>query len=432
MAQPLVHYQLEKHQLMDRLIPEHEQRKARRKSFVGFLLIPAIIIGGFLFFRSSLKQEIQTSEYIIGTVQRGDIRNTFTASGTITPAYQQILNSPIKADIKSLKQKKGSSVKAGDVILELDESYLRLEYEKLKDELSLRQNNVSRLNLDYSKNLNELELDDQILGLRVKSMSAELRDAKSLLQIGGTTKEEVEKAQLELEILELEKQKLENELSFRKRSIEKDRLNLELEVGIQNKRLLELEKKLRQTKLQAPTDGVITWLNETIGQKVEEGEQLVRLSKLNDYVVKSSCSDIHLNKIFIGQDVIVDINNQKHNGKISSIEPAVEKNTIKFEVEFLDEMKDGLKPNMRVDVLVVTDEKEDILKIKNGNAFKGSKTQKVFVLEGDQAVRRELAIGLSNAEFVELKGNIRAGDKIILSDMEDYERFESIDLNQSN
>ncbi|MFT6320429.1 MAG: hypothetical protein ACJAT4_001354, partial [Granulosicoccus sp.] len=59
----------------------------------------------------------------------------------------------------------------------------------------------------------------------------------------------------------------------------------------------------------------------------------------------------------------------------------------------------------------------------------GAKQQGIFVIRGEQAKRSEVQVGLSNAAFVEIITNeLQEGDKIIVSDMKDFDHLETIEI----
>ncbi len=69
-----------------------------------------------------------------------------------------------------------------------------------------------------------------------------------------------------------------------------------------------------------------------------------------------------------------------------------------------------------------------MLRVKNGPAFRGGKRQSVFVVRGNEAIRTEILAGLRNGDYVELEGGVKAGDKIVISDTEEYERLSRLQL----
>lgn len=414
---------------MDREIPTIQQNKNQMGQWIKYLVIVAAIGGAFYMLRSFLKTEIKKEDFRFGAITRGEIENKITATGLVLPSFEQQINAPVATEIKEMVLTSGAEVQPGDLILKLDEEYVRLQFDALKDQLELKKNNITKLKLEYDKNLQDLDYQDQIKALQLSSLEANLVDLKKLNKIGGATQEEVEQGELNLQIAQLEKKQLENELNFKKASITSDRRNLELEVMIQEKSMRELGRKLKETSVKAPRPGVVTWINENIGQKVNEGEPLVRIANLESFRVEASCSDRYSNIVKVGQPVDVRINKTNLKGVISSILPAVENNTIEFVVALEQTSHKELRPNMRVEVFIISGKKENVLRAQNGPAFTGAKKQGIFVVRGEQAKRSEVTVGLSNSAYVEIITNeLQEGDKIIVSDMKDYDHLETIEI----
>ncbi len=414
---------------MDRPIAENIQRKQQGKQWLKALIAIALLCGAFFLLRNMLKTDINPAKFRIATVERGNLQNAITATGVVIPSFEQQVNAPIQTEIKSINKKAGDKVNIGDLLLELDKSYIKLEYESRNDQLELRKNNITRLQFEYDKNLNELDYDAQIKALQVSSLEANLSDVQRLKDIGGATQEEADQASLNLQIAKLEKKKLENELAFRKNVVKSDRRNLELEVLIQEKEIAELAKKLKETKVSAPRNGVVTWINENIGQKVNEGEPLVRLANLESFRIEASCSDRYSDIVKPGMPARVRINKTNLPATVLSISPAVANNTIEFVVQLEQDDHPELRPNMRVEVFIISSEKENVLRVANGPGFTGAVQQDIYVLRGEQAEKEKITLGLTNIDFVEIQNsNLKEGDRVIISDMKAYDHLDVIDL----
>ncbi len=414
---------------MDRAISTSQQRKNRFSIFLKWLLLTGILIGGYFAIQYFLRQEANQKDFRTARVERGLMENTITAMGTIVPAFEQQLNAPISTEIENVYLKTGAVVRKGNKIMDLAQEFITLEYESLKDQLEVRKNNIDRLNLEFEKQLKDLDYDDQIKALQIEGLEAKYTDIQHLKKIGGATQEEVEQFKLNLQISRLEKKKLENELEYRKKAVKGDGRNLELEVMIQEKKMQELQQKLQQTGVHAPRSGVITWVNENIGRKVNEGEPLVRLADLNSFRIEASCSDRYANLLRVGMPVKVDVNATTLAGKISSILPSVENNTVEFLIELNNAKHKNLRPNMRVEISIIEARKEMALRIKNGAAFNGAKVQDVFVMVGEQAIKKTLELGLTNRNYIEIVGgDLKEGDQVIVSDIKPYEHLDQFKI----
>lgn len=416
---------------MDREISHKEQKKANYGKYFKYLLYIGLIIGAFFLLRKFLKKSGSMDEFHIAYVEQGDILGTVSANGTVKPAFEREVNAPVNTEIKSVKIPKGTVVSSGDLIMELDQEFTQLEYDRLYDELELRKNNISKLNLQYDKDLKDLDYQDQIKALELNQLRAQVKDQERLVEIGGATAEELESAKLNLQVSEIQKKMLENNLEYTKSANVKEKRNLELELKIQEKRLQELKRKLSETSVKAPLNGVITWINENIGKTVNAGEPLVRIADLDKYIIEASTSDRNQSKIYVGMPAKVKINKSELDGIISAILPAVENNAVKFLVELEDPGSKLLRPNMNAQVFLVTGSKENVLKLKNGQAIKGGNTVELFVIRDGVATKTRISKGIVNADYVEISGgNLKKGDKVIISETEDYDHLDQFTINK--
>lgn len=415
---------------MDRPIDTHLSRRRGRNRRLVWLLVLIGVGAAFWGLRALLSPSAEAKDFRLATVERGPIENAITASGLVTPSFEQQLNAPIATEIKEVLRRSGDRVETGDLILRLDQEFIQLDVEARKSRLDLKQNKIGLLQLELDRDLQELEYDDAIKGLEVASAEAQVSDTRRLEKIGGTTAEEVAQAEVRLKILRLEKKKLENELHYRRSSLAGRRRDVELEARIEEKELREIQRKMGMTEVRAPSPGVITWINQSIGEQVGEGKPLVRLADLRSFHIEASCSDRYADRIELGLPVRVRINDRDLRGEVSSILPAVENNTLAFLVRLEDPADAQLRPNMRLDVSVITDRKEAALRVRRGPAFNGAQRQELFVIRGDQAVKIDVSVGLSNGDFVELlSDNLAPGDRIVISDTEPYEHLDAIQLN---
>jgi HlyD family secretion protein len=416
---------------MDRPISDTKKKRRLGKNVLRITGLLAVLVGALFVLRSMLTKELGSKDFQTATVELGRVEEAITASGLVVPAFEQQLTASISAAIQDVHRHSGDQVEIGDTILQLDKEYIRLQYESLANQLELKKNKITRLRYEYDKNIQDLAYESEIKALQISSLEAQLTDTKRLREIGSATPEEVDQAQLQLDISRLEKQKLDNELGFREKVLPGDRRNLELEVQMEEKKSSELARKLRETSVIAPRSGVITWINEDLGKQVSEGELLVRLADLQRYRIEATCSDRYAAQVKIGLPVRVRINQTDLEGHISTILPAVENNTIAFIVELDEPDHPKLRPNRRVEVFMIANAREQVLRLKHGPAFRGKTIQPLFVVEGGEARRTEARIGLTSVDYVELlETDLQPGQQVIISDMEAYEHLDQIKLEE--
>jgi HlyD family secretion protein len=375
-----------------------------------------------------LSSTIKRSAITTALVEKGDVENTIPATGEILPEFEEVITSPINAVIKNVLLDAGTPVKAGQSVLELDKAFTRIELEKLKFQLELKQNNVSRLKLQLDKSFYDLQANDSIKQLRINSLVAAVQDAKRLYKAGGGTREEVEQAELDLKVAQLEKRQLENEIKNKQMTMRTDMRESEISAQIQRKDLDELERKLAQADIVAPRNGVITWVNKNIGSMINEGVSLVKVADLASYKIVGTISDAFAEQVRTGMPVIARINDSLLKGVVMNIHPSVQNNILSFDVQLDNRNSKLLRPNMKLDIFLVTAVSKATMRVANGPAFKGGATQDIFVVQNGKAIRRTAQVGLSNFDYVELKTEVAPGETIIISDMSQYKHVKEITL----
>lgn len=410
---------------MDKQISQSDQNRNKLKGYIPWIIGLLILALAYYGFRTVFTKKAKSSELYIVKVERGDIRQTLSAAGIVVAASERVINSPVSTEIESVLLSTGSTVKTGDLILKLDQEYTSLEYERLNDELSLRQNNISKLKLQFDKDLRDIDYRDQIKALQLSELKGQLSDQERLLGIGGATEEDVEAANLQLSIAKIEKKVLENELQFKRSVNATDKNNLQLEYDIQVKRLKELKRKLSETQVRSPQDGVITWINEDIGKTVAEGEPLVKIANLDRYKVEATTSDRNSEKLSEGMSVEVRIGNDRLSGQITRILPEILNNTVRFFVSLDEEDHSALRPSLRTEIYVIQSEKEDVLRVKRGNALKGTKTQYFYKVKDNIATKIRATKGLVSSEYFEITQGLSEGDQIIISETDDFDHMDS-------
>ena len=75
---------------------------------------------------------------------------------------------------------------------------------------------------------------------------------------------------------------------------------------------------------------------------------------------------------------------------------------------------------MKTDIYVMNAVKDDVLRIANSSYYVGKGEYELFVVNGDQLLKRKVQLGDSNFEYVEVVSGLQEGDQVVVSDMNAY------------
>ncbi|WP_028667497.1 efflux RND transporter periplasmic adaptor subunit [Runella zeae] len=414
---------------MDRNIPEETQNQQKRRLWLWIALLALVVVAAIWILRGTLGNSITSSDIRIATAEIGDVENTLTASGEVQPDFEAVITSPITAVIQQTYLDAGANVKTGDKILELDKEFTQLNLEKLKDELELKKNAIVKLRWELEKSFYDLKINDSIKVLKINSLQADIENAKRLFKAGGGTRENIDQAEQYLRIAQLEKRQLENDIRIKQQTMRADIRESEIDAQIKEKDLQELQRKLQQANIIATRTGVLTYVNKNIGSKVAEGEILARLADLGGFKIMGSISDNYAPQIRVEMPAIVRINETQIRGLLTNILPSVQNNIVNFDVQLDDKANKLLRPKMKVEVYLVTEARPKTIRVANGAGFNGAPVQDVFVLRTNgKAERRTVKVGLSNFDFVEITEGIKAGERVIVSDMTKFKNATELEI----
>jgi HlyD family secretion protein len=286
-----------------------------------------------------------------------------------------------------------------------------------------------KLQLELDKSFYDLKISDSIKLCRINALKADLENARRLFRAGGGTREAVARVENDLEIAQLEKKQLEYDLRTRQAIMKTSIRESEISTAIQEKDLKAFERKLQQSDIVATRAGVLTYVHKNIGSKINEGETLARLADLGSFKVLASISDNYVDLMRPGMPVVVRVGDKDIRGTLLNIYPSVTNNIISFDVGFDDKTSAAFRPNMKVEVYIVTDSHPKTIRVANGPAFKGTSVQDVFVQRTDGKLeRRTVKIGLTSFEYVEILEGLAAGETVVVSDLSKYKNLTVIDL----
>jgi HlyD family secretion protein len=413
---------------MDKEITQEVTLQTRKKTAFIVLISVAVLLAAVWLLRTTFKSTIKQADITTSVVKIGNIENTVNATGEVLPEFEEILTSPINASIKAVTMDAGNKVMAGQSILTLDKSVAQADYDKQKFQLESKEDEISKLKLDLSKSFFDIQSNNDIKQLHISNLADAVENAKRLYNAGGGTREGIEQAELNLKVAQLEKKQIENEIKNKQQTMQIEIKEAQIAADILQTDLNGLQRKLNLANIVATRAGVVTYVNKNIGANVTAGESLARIADLSSFKVQGSISDNSIDQLHNGIPVIVLINDTQMRGHVSNVSPSIQNNIITFDIQLDERNNQALRPNMKVDVYLVTAAHSHVMMVANGAAFKGANLQDIFVVHDGKAEKRTVHIGLANFDNVEIKDGVKPGDVVITSDMSEYKNTEEVTI----
>jgi len=394
------------------------------------LMVVLIFAAFYLVNRFLVPTSLEPGKYKTAIVEYGPVALSVPASGIVNPKNEVLLLSPASSIISKINQAPGSHVSKGDVILSLDPKGILQEIETLKDQLGIMENDLQKNHLNARSIRVDLDYNADVKNLKITSLKAEIADQEQLLKVGGISPALFEQTRQELVLAEKDLKMTQEKNSIRLKQLEAEEQGLQLQIDMRNKDLEHRLQLLDQLNIKAPSNGIILGIIGNEGEKVDRDKLLVRMSDLSTYKIKSSIDTRYSEELKTGGDVFAIVENARLKGKIGSVAPVLTDKKISFDV-FLDysDFK-KLIPNLEVDLMIITHQKDSVLRVEKGPAFGKNKQQDVYVIRDDRAVKVRVSTGLIGTDFIEITSGLSAGDRIITSDVSAFRHRKEIDFDE--
>ncbi|NLY43240.1 MAG: efflux RND transporter periplasmic adaptor subunit [Clostridiaceae bacterium] len=366
--------------------------------------------------------------------KKQDIYSYVSTSGLVQEEDSVLVYVEADARINKVYVKQGDVVKKGQVLasVEIEDMQNALEQARISLDLErLALENIKTQNRLQDTSEAELNVNRAEMALE-KAREAYSRD-KVLYEQGAISLVDLERSQAELDNAELELQRARNSLENIKKKNEEAQVNLENELAVQQNKIKlaqlkvkELEEKLSKQKEEiiSPIDGAVTAVNIVEGQKVMEGTHAFTVADIYNLIIKANVSEYDIGKVKVGQEVeITGDGLQKdkiYKGRIKKIASTATKvrqgNVDETVVEVIIEVVDkdeSIKPGFSIDAKIITDKSNDAIVVPY-EVLKDDEDRKlVYVFEDGKAKEVQVETGIESDLFIEIKGNIKEGDKII-------------------
>jgi HlyD family secretion protein len=402
------------------------RQRRRRVALVGAVVVLAV--AGYAMLPSLVSPAIARADIRTAVAEHGPVDATIAATGLVVPEIEQVITSPVDARVVRVLERPGAHLAAGQPILELDVSQARLDVDKLRQDLAIKANAQAQTRLTLKKNLIDLDGRTEVKRLELASFQSQLARDQQLFAQGLLSQEQLKKSELAAAQADIELTQITAERANAQDATSAELAGLDLEIGKLRKEEAEAERQLTLAAPRAGRAGVLTFVVTEEGAAVTRGQVLARVADFSSFRVDASVSDVYAKQLATGLPVSVRIGEETLAGQVARVNPTVTNGTITVEVGLEDPSNKLLRSNLRVDTEIVTARRARTLRIRRGPFATGEGTADVYVVRGDRAVKTPVTFGLSSQEFFEVRSGLVPGDEVIISDMRDYQRLDSIRL----
>jgi HlyD family secretion protein len=408
------------------LVTESVRWYARRPIQVtaGIAVLVTVALAWLLHEWSGMKNTLSAQRLRVATVTQGHFVRDAAAQGTVIASVNPTVFATAPGTVSYLVHA-GDAVKKGQSLATLDSPALRNEYERERATLE---------SLDAALARQEIEIRRQILQSRQQADLAKVAITAAEREKGRAQAAWDERVISERDyrraIDDLDTARLNYDHAAANADLDRDSLALELrtkrlERDRQRLTVENLARRVQELTVRSPVDGMVANLGQSEKAHVAESAPLITVVDLTAFEVEFQVSEAYAGDIKPGMMADITLDGRKHAGTITAISPEVRQSQVTGRVKFTDGQPPGLRQNQRASVRIVLDERNDVLKFERSASIDEA-TRSVFVLRGDRAVRVPVELGAASIAEIEVTRGLAAGDRVIISDMRDYDGVDEV------
>jgi HlyD family secretion protein len=364
------------------------------------------------------EQSVDLDRLQIATVVRGDLQRDVSAQGRVVAANHPRLYSPAQG-IVSLTVKAGEAVKAGQVLATITSPDLKSQLAQEAARLQSMESDLSRSDLAARQ---QNQGDEQTVKLRRVSLEAARRDlqrAEKLRADGLMNEVDYERARDAVHIAEVQLEQADKGGSLGRESRDFEVQDRRRQVERQRLVVAELERRVGELTVRAPFDGLVATVDAQDRDAVAQNAPLLTIVDLSKFEVQVEIPESYAEEAAPGTPAAISYGGREVPGTLTAVSPEVRGGQVEATVQF-KESPEGLRQNQRVSVRLIFETRPNVLKVARGPFLEGGGGRKAYVLADSLATLQPIRVGATSVSEVEIVDGLKEGDRILLSDMEQF------------
>ena len=388
--------------------------------WLGALLLVFVI---YLIARPNNKTlRVDKDTVTISTAVKGEFNDYIRISGRVQPMTTIQLSPQEGGIVEKILIEEGSSVKAGDAILILNNDNLDLQILNSEAELAEKENILRNTQIQMEQQ--KLDVRQNVLeyGMQVDRLRRAYEQQKALYEDKLIAKEEYLKAE---EDYKLAKQKYELMAERSKqdslyRGTQIDRMEESLENMQLNMSMIRRRKSNLIVK--APIDGELGLLDVVLGQSIAAGTKIGQINSVGTYKVEAQIDEHYIDRVIAGLEATFERQGETYSTVIRKVYPEVRDGKFKADFKFDGEQPDNIRAGQTYYLNLQLGQPEEAVIIPRGTFYQKTGGKWIYVVnkEGTKAVKREIRIGRQNPQYYEVLEGLEPGEKVITSGYDTY------------
>ena len=395
---------------------------------IGVLALTFLGISAFYFLKQKKTYNVKAEDIQISEVTFGKFEDVMLITAQTQSLNSSLVNVLEGGAVKEIYAEDGQLVNKGAPLARVynpntEFNYLNQETGIMQQISQMRNSLLELKNQEFNQNKELLQAqNDYNVALQNFNLQKRLYDA----EIGKKTDYDMASQNLNYQQKRknITEQGLVNERNSRNQQISA----ISNSINQMQKSLNVLKNNKNNFLILAPVSGRLSSFNISLGQNLTSGESIGKIDLMDGYKLVAKVDEYYINKLQVGIKGTLESNDKTYEIIVTKILPEVKDGQFSAELGFVDEKPNNLKIGMTFGVKLKLSQDTQSEMISKGNFYKDTSGKWIFVIQGDNAVKRNIQLNRENQMYYEVTLGLKAGEKVIVSDYGDFKNYEELNI----
>ena len=413
-------------------IPEKNSKRliTFKKTFAVISVVTILALVWSRIHAMSNNTVVSHEDFIIATVEYGDLVREVRAPGILVPIELNFLSATSSGRVKKILLKASDAVDIGTVVMVLDNPELSQAVDEAKFEVEVLQAAYHSLQQRWQQSILKQRIVVADFSARYEMTKLRREANQRLLTTGAVSNIDYNESilleqqlkfqhKLEVELLEILPVLKQAELSAAQAQTNKAMRQLSLQ-----------EKLADDLVVKASTKGIVQEVTLQVGEPFKVGTVLARIAEQDNLKAELSVQESQVKDVKKGQTVMLSVGGHMSQGIVKRINPSVQQGVVKVDVFFTDNVLKGARPDLRIEGVIKLEHLRNILTLKRPVFTQEYSSSSLFVLNEThtKAARQQIEFGRSSVDDIEVLSSLKVGDQVIVSSTNKYNKLTQLSL----
>jgi HlyD family secretion protein len=355
-------------------------------------------------------------------VQRQALTSNISTNGKIEPLSGFEAHAPAPASVKRVFVNEGDLVRAGQLLLQLDDADARAQAARAQAQVRAAEADLNSIRSGGTHEeviTNQSELNRAQAELQVAQRN--LDALRKLQQTGAASPAEVREAEARLNLAQNSVNLLQQKTTSRFDAPDQQKAEAQLHQA--QAAYAAAQDLLGKTNIRSTVNGKVYALPPKVGAYVNGGDLLVQVADLSRVIVRAYVDEPDIGRLNKGQPVSISwdaMPGRNWLGTVTQVPSSVTVHGARTvgEVTSLVDNNDGkLLPNVNVSVIITTAKHENVVTVPREAVHQEDGKRYVYQVVNDKLSRKDIETSISNLTSIEIASGIHEGAVVALGSL---------------